>query len=1731
MKNSNRVSVIRFLLIFAVCVFAFQTGLADVLRLPSQLEIIDFEAFSGSSSLDEVELPEGLVSIGSRAFADSSLRKINLPGSLNFIANNAFDGPDKVSITAKAGTFGYDWAVEHGYILPAPTQNAASGGSNQITVKWNAVETANSYLVYYGTTNSIASATEIEGITATSYTITGLSNGTTYYTWVKAQNDKQTSIASNMKSATTTPSAPGGITVSASGNSISVGWNAAQGATFYRVYYSKTNDYNTATRINNITNTSYILTGLEYSTTYYVWVAAVNGSGGKRNTSAKSAKTGNDPDAPVVTEITLNDTDNYKFAFGQTRQMTATVTPENAVNKTLLWVKESGSDGIDIDSRTGLITASTGGRIKVHAEATDGSGVVSDSLWLYCIPSQVPTLKVDRVGKTTIQLSWNESPGACGYRISYKPASASEWETISVDGAGNNTCDLTKLLNKTINPSKETSYHVKIQAYSYSGNKTKSSTAESTVKTVQLITEDDMENPTVTVKSYTANSVTLSLQANDNYTAWYYINYFANKVDGDWEIDEEIEDIPGDTTTYKISGLEPNTKYYFEVSPETWDHGQFDYIYKRVNVTTKAGANAPNPPTNVSATAVSDTAIQLSWSASSNASGYYVRRGSSQIEVSGKNTTTYTYTNLNPNTTYTFYVSAYNSSSVESERVKVQGSTSEVSLGTVTGVRQTGSTTNSISLGWNSLTNATSYDVYWRATTAGSGAWDSANTSSTSYTITNLVAGNSYEVCVVGKKGTTRGTQSDSVIMSTNASSTVAVTGVTLDRTSLSMTAGSVSEALTETVLPSNASNKAVTWTSSNASVATVSNGIVTPKAAGTTVITVKTNDGNYTATCNVTVSSQIIPVTGVTLNKNSTTLGVGGATETLTATVSPSNATYKGVSWNSSNASVVTVSSSGVLTPKAAGTATVKVSTDDGNYTATCQVTVQAELAISEHPTSQTATDGSSVTMKVTAVGGTGSYSYQWYRASSQTATGTKVSTSRNYTFTASSTYDGYYYYCTVTSGSDSVTSNRAKLTIAANPVPYGEFTDGDVTLTQGETKTFKVTGGVTNSNSLVYTVNGSRPDGSSLGISAWAGNTVSGGSTFEKIFTIDATSTGDFYTTGAYTLNLWVREANSNAGVIVDTITVTVRPYVAPNTMQHPIPNANVTSRKNGFGSTYAQKTYTYGPDNLPRKYHLAIDYAAPAGQEIGAFCAGTVKAADYDSANGNFVVIQHTISSKTVYSFYAHMDSLSVSTGATVTAGQKIGVIGATGSAAGTRHLHFSIVDTLDTTGSYWGYSTEFSGNAVDWLGTVFYDPDYIIDNGTLPTQVVVAPTSATVTAPDAPTQKAPTASGNTITVSWNDDSNATGFAVYYGTGSNISGATKINVGKTTSTTITELNYGTKYYTWVTASNKAGEGPASTSKNVTTEAAPVTNAPEYIQIDIGDFIAAGEEIRSTTQETTEHDQTQYRLEPDQTITIAYSTGKNVRRVTCTISSKNSDGYWAQYGYLKGTHHYDDGNSGHTGYFTFTLPSDMPTGTYLVRLYAKNMDSDTEGDYILLKVKIRVMAPGSTAADLPESLLMAQPSGSTTCTLYSAMMLTRSIAWLEGSDHWNEITESNCRSTMWRESVGLEGSFTYSWSGNSVSVTSSTTGGSITAAKLKTLLDNHPEGIVLYVYDKPHAVLVTDYVGDTFYCADPYPTHSGHRITLASSSLGAYCGGSQANVLATTDKYWYVTSATITR
>ncbi len=196
----------------------------------------------------------------------------------------------------------------------------------------------------------------------------------------------------------------------------------------------------------------------------------------------------------------------------------------------------------------------------------------------------------------------------------------------------------------------------------------------------------------------------------------------------------------------------------------------------------------------------------------------------------------------------------------------------------------------------------------------------------------------------------------------------IAVSAVTLDSTSITLVEGD-SQTLTATISPSNAENQKVLWSSSNSSVATVKEGVVTAIKPGSATITVKSDDGGKIATCEVTVNAKVYPVTSIALDRTSHEMTEGDEF-TLTATINPSNATNKNVSWKSSNTSVATVSN-GKVTAVKAGSATITVTTEDGGKTATCEVTVNAKVypvtGVSLDKTSHEMTEGDEVTLIAT--------------------------------------------------------------------------------------------------------------------------------------------------------------------------------------------------------------------------------------------------------------------------------------------------------------------------------------------------------------------------------------------------------------------------------------------------------------------------------------------------------------------------------------------------------------------------------------------------------------------------------------------------------------------------------------------------------------------------------------------------------------------------------------------
>lgn len=167
------------------------------------------------------------------------------------------------------------------------------------------------------------------------------------------------------------------------------------------------------------------------------------------------------------------------------------------------------------------------------------------------------------------------------------------------------------------------------------------------------------------------------------------------------------------------------------------------------------------------------------------------------------------------------------------------------------------------------------------------------------------------------------------------------VTNVSVEPKTATLDIGDTQQ-LSANVLPSDTDNKKVSYSTGSDAIATVSDtGLVTAVGEGTTDITVTTEDGNKVDTATITVNAAVINVTGVTVDPKTLSLEVG-KTQQLTPTVEPSNASYKAVSFTSSDDAIATVDDEGLVTAVAAGNADITVeSLMDGSKTAVCTLTV----------------------------------------------------------------------------------------------------------------------------------------------------------------------------------------------------------------------------------------------------------------------------------------------------------------------------------------------------------------------------------------------------------------------------------------------------------------------------------------------------------------------------------------------------------------------------------------------------------------------------------------------------------------------------------------------------------------------------------------------------------------------------------------------------------------------
>jgi len=333
---------------------------------------------------------------------------------------------------------------------PSAPQTAPTviAGSGQLTVSWQTVEGASVYEVWAGADTNPTLATKRGGdVTGLSSVITGLSNGTTYYVWIKAKNAVGTSNFSPMATGTPSvffaaPQAPAAPSVSIGNGQITVSWAAAAGATAYEVWTATTNNSASATKNGaDISDALSVTIGnLSNGTTYYVWIKAKNSVGASTFSSAASGKPIANATAPTlsasndqlsVTWTAIAGADQYEIFCGNG------ITPPQAASQTVTAPATTATI-------SGLVNGTTY-NVWVRGRNATGTGAMSGAASAKPVGNMGPVTLYSGNGQLTA--NWTEVFGADQYDVYYSATSTipgSSSQTVSVT-----TATITGLTNGT----------------------------------------------------------------------------------------------------------------------------------------------------------------------------------------------------------------------------------------------------------------------------------------------------------------------------------------------------------------------------------------------------------------------------------------------------------------------------------------------------------------------------------------------------------------------------------------------------------------------------------------------------------------------------------------------------------------------------------------------------------------------------------------------------------------------------------------------------------------------------------------------------------------------------------------------------------------------------------------------------------------------------------------------------------------------------------------------------------------------------------------------------------------------------------------------------------------------------------------------------------------------------------------------------------------------------------
>jgi hypothetical protein len=636
-------------------------------------------------------------------------------------------------------------------IPAAPSLPVVTASDSLITVSWTAVEGAVSYEVWAGVSDNTSAAVQYgtDIIGGLSVTINLLSNGTTYYVWVKAKNSAGTSgfslsASATPLAATTAPQVPGKPLLAAGDIQITVSWTAVAGAVSYEVWVGESDNTATAAKYGvDITNGLSVSIGsLSNGTTYYVWVKAKNSVGTSGFSLSASA-------TPLAATTAPQAPGRPLLAAGDTQITVSWVAVEGAASYEV-WAGTSSNStqatkrGGDVSGLSVTIDSlANGTTYYVWAKAKNSAGTSGFSLSASATPlaattaPQAPDRPLLAAGDTQITASWIVVDGATSYEV---------WigESDNTTAVAKYGADITDGLSATIGSlSNGTTYYVWVKAKNSAGT-SGFSLSESATPLAATTAPQAPGRPLLAAGDTQITVSWLTVEGVASYEVW------VGESDNTTAATQYGADIT-DGLSATIGSLSNGTTYYVWVKAKN-SAGTSGF--------SPSASGKPIADMGTLTVISGNNQLTVSWAAIAGADEYDVYYstdatipGTSTQTVSGSSATI---TGLTNGTSYNLWVRGKNTTGTGDISAKAEGKpigtpeTPAITLGT-----------NKLTVSWTAVPGADEYEVYYGTPTPPTTLW--ATVSGTSTTITGLNNGTTYYVRIRGKNSAGLSGWSDTV--------------------------------------------------------------------------------------------------------------------------------------------------------------------------------------------------------------------------------------------------------------------------------------------------------------------------------------------------------------------------------------------------------------------------------------------------------------------------------------------------------------------------------------------------------------------------------------------------------------------------------------------------------------------------------------------------------------------------------------------------------------------------------------------------------------------------------------------------------------------------------------------------------------------------------------------------------------------------------------------------------